>query len=759
MTCLDDLLMMRQLHAVYGEWLLKDCYNQNAWSRLCVSSRSKVKTVSEFREEDDEAEEADECFEDDDDDLVEDENNDGEEDDGEEDDGEEDTDISIVAEADENGENYSVYGMVEDEDEEDDDMCFEDFKKIEGGRSNGNIIYVNHSFVSKDALLSELRLTAVRLRFSFRIYKSTKTLLVTTCPMMRQLHSVYGEWSLKDCRWDFVVDNVKGARIIFWGEGSTHVELLAMTQEDYNLDMSTESVEITYSLPAEMMMAPDTAPIHATNDRQVRNLLEITKTRGVWICVSSRSKVETVSEFREEDDEGDEDDECFEDDDDDLVEDENHDGEEDDGEEDADISIVAEADENDFKKIEGGRSNGKSIYVNQSFVSKDALLSELRLTAVRVRFSFRIYNSTKTLLVTTCPVSGCQWKIRASVKHGTNTFWVTKYVENHKFSVGDRLAQRRHCTPKYVGRLFIDRVGIINGLNPHHITDAMKNMFGMTLDYTTSYIALLYAQTLNGEDYSVYGKVEDEDEEDDDMCFEDFKKIEGGRSNGNSIYVNQSFVSKDALLSELRLTAVRFRFSFRIYKSTKTLLVTTCPVSGCQWKIRASVKHGTNTFWVTKYVEKHTCSVGDRLAQRRHCTPKYVGRLFIDRVGIIDGLNPQHITDAMKNIRGVEYLLAVRPEIADTMTVQPIDGWRFFVKGGKMDCVVDLEHGKCDCGVYAVEKIPCSHAIAAGTSVGTHMLSSGSKTWSGKTEEIKMAILVGAIQDERTQTPEATQGL
>ncbi|KAF3562241.1 hypothetical protein DY000_02017971 [Brassica cretica] len=794
------------------------------------------------------------------------------EDDGEEDDREEDVDISIVAEADENGEDYSVHGKVEDADEEDDDMCFEDFKKIEGGRSNGNSIYVNQSFVSKDALLSELRLTALRFRFSFRIYKSTKTLLVTTCPvsgcqwkvrasvkhgtntfwvtkyvekhtcsagdrlaqrrhctpkyvgrlfidrvgiidglnpqhitdamknmfgmtldyttsyrallyaqtlvrgsaedgsvrvedlpvsslavedlrMMRQLHEVYGEWLLKYCRWDFVVDNVKGVRIFIFGK------------------------------------APDTPPIHVTSDRQVRNLLEITKTHGVWLCVSSRSKVETASEFREEDDEADE---CFEEDDDDLVEDENHDGEEDDGEEDVGISIVAKADENgedynvygkvededeedddmcfvDIKKIEGGRSNGNSIYVNQSFVSKDALLSELRLTAVRFRFSFRIYKSTKTLLVTTCPVSGCQWKVRASVKHGTNTFWVTKYVEKHTCSVGDRLAQRRHCTPKYVGRLFIDRVGIIDGLNPQHITDAMKNMFGMTLDYTTSYRALLYAQTLpfkhtilggllsfevlggwgrlcvlrksshkfkmmrqlhavygewllkdcrwdfvvdnvkgarifflskgsthaellamaqedynldmstksveityslpvemmlapdtppihvtnddddlvedenhdgeesdgeeddgeeddgeeddgeedadisivaeadeNGEDYSVYGKVEDEDEEDDDI--------------------------KDALLSELRLTAVRLRFSFRIYKSTKTLLVTTCPVSGCEWKIKASVKHGTNTFWVTKYVEKHRCSVEDQIAQRRHCTPKYVGRLFIDLV-------------------------------------------------------------------------------------------------------------------------------
>ncbi|KAF3577963.1 hypothetical protein DY000_02031721 [Brassica cretica] len=376
-----------------------------------------------------------------------------------------------------------------------------------------------------------------------------------------------------------------------------------MAQEDYNMDMSTESVEITYSLPAEMMLAPDTPPIH----------------------------VKTVSKFREEDDEADE---CFEDDDDDLVEDENHDGEEDDGEEDVDISIVAEADEKGedysvYGKVEDEDEEDDDI--------KDALLSELRLTVVRLRFSFRIYKSKKTLLVTTCSVSGCEWKIRASVKHGTNTFWVTKYVEKHTCSVGDRITQRRHCTPKYVGKLFIDRVGIIDGLNPQHITDAMKNMFGMKLDYTTSYRALLCAQTLvetvsefreeddeadeadecfedddddlvedenhdgeeddgeendgeeddgeedadisivaeadeNGEDYNVYGNVEGEDEEDDDMCFEDFKKIEGGRSNGNNIYVNQSFVSKDALLSELWLTAVRFRFSFRIYSQRKIFL-------------------------------------------------------------------------------------------------------------------------------------------------------------------------------------------
>ncbi|KAF3568042.1 hypothetical protein DY000_02012489 [Brassica cretica] len=55
------------------------------------------------------------------------------------------------------------------------------------------------------------------------------------------------------------------------------------------------------------------------------------------------------------------------------------------------------------------------------------------------------------------------------------------------------------------------------------------------------------------------------------------------------------------------------------------------------------------------------------------------------------------------------------------MSVQRIDGWRFFVQGGKKVCVVDLEPRKCDCGVCGVEKIPCSHAIAAGSYAGLHI--------------------------------------
>ncbi|KAF3560909.1 hypothetical protein DY000_02015195 [Brassica cretica] len=79
--------------------------------------------------------------------------------------------------------------------------------------------------------------------------------------MMRQLYAVYGEGLLKDGCWNFVVDHFKGARVLF---------------------LSEESVELTYSL---QQMAPDLPHIHVTSDRQVRNLLEITKTHEVCLAV------------------------------------------------------------------------------------------------------------------------------------------------------------------------------------------------------------------------------------------------------------------------------------------------------------------------------------------------------------------------------------------------------------------------------------------------------------------------------------------
>ena len=77
-------------------------------------------------------------------------------------------------------------------------------------------------------------------------------------------------------------------------DGCTHGELVEMAKEDYDLDKKTEMVELTYSLPTVTLeqMGHDTLPMHVTNDRQVRNLIELCKTHIVRLCISSQCQVD-----------------------------------------------------------------------------------------------------------------------------------------------------------------------------------------------------------------------------------------------------------------------------------------------------------------------------------------------------------------------------------------------------------------------------------------------------------------------------------
>ncbi|KAF3578976.1 hypothetical protein DY000_02032044 [Brassica cretica] len=79
-----------------------------------------------------------------------------------------------------------------------------------------------------------------------------------------QIPAVYGEWVAKGSLWEFVVNNRKGGRMFLVPDGCTHGELHEMAQK-------IEKVELTCSLPDVILqqMAPDTPPMHVTNDRQV----------------------------------------------------------------------------------------------------------------------------------------------------------------------------------------------------------------------------------------------------------------------------------------------------------------------------------------------------------------------------------------------------------------------------------------------------------------------------------------------------------
>ena len=76
-------------------------------------------------------------------------------------------------------------------------------------------------------------------------------------------------------------------------DGCTHGELLEMTQEDYDLDKKNREDGANIFLTRCHFTTNDseqanTPLMHVMNDRQVRNLIELSMTHFVRLCVSSQ---------------------------------------------------------------------------------------------------------------------------------------------------------------------------------------------------------------------------------------------------------------------------------------------------------------------------------------------------------------------------------------------------------------------------------------------------------------------------------------
>ncbi|XP_024016346.1 uncharacterized protein LOC112089821 [Eutrema salsugineum] len=645
-----------------------------------------------------------------------------------------------------------------------------------------------------------------------------------------------------------------------------------MALDDYMLDGNTDSVSITYALPDSMLanMAPDTHPMHITNDRQVQSLIGLSKMHAIRLCVSSCKDNDgrtggvdaadgcSVEGGNQNTEEG-EDENVDEYDDDEINEDIKNDSVKEEDSTDSEGQDSEDQDYSQYGKVKDEDSNSdlegegewieepvkapqrgyernwvEKIKVNGSFATKDDLISEIRLTAVMLKFAFRVDKSSRHLFVAKCAVKGCQWRVRAAVKNEAKTFWVTKYVKTHTCLVSDRLAHRKHTTPRYIGKLFIERVGIIDGITAEHIKDSMQTMFQLKIDYTTSYRALMYAQEC------VRGSLED-----GYSRLPSYLRLIAEANPGTITALERDSQNRfKYLFLAFRASIAGFQYLRRVIvvdgchltgKYEGTLLVTTTQDSNFQifplafgivdsendhaweWFFRKlrecftdeyplvivsdrhhSIKKACETVlpWVTcgicyyhlqhnivtKFKGKHLMYLVKRVAyaytvhdfnrymdEIRHIKPDLA--TYLEEAGIQlwsrvhfpgDKYNiktrniAESINSALKrargfpivflleylrakltkwfckrredalslptnHTRGVEYLLAIRSHYADKLTVEGIDGWRFNVKGGSHNCVVDLEIRKCGCGVYDIEKIPCSHVIAVSDAMHMHL--------------------------------------
>ncbi|CAA7052193.1 unnamed protein product [Microthlaspi erraticum] len=689
---------------------------------------------------------------------------------------------------------------------------------------------------------------------------------------MVYIAAVYGKWDRRDKgTWFFEVDDDKGGRLFSLRDGCTYVELVDMAKDDYGVDKNAELLQIGYPLPDIMLqqLPIDSPPTFVTTDRQVQSLIELSRTYVLRLCVSSQQRnhmkddvpvadnVEHDSEWGLSSDDEDwdvhshEDNEAEEEwEDDPIPPNPPTDWSKGDIDEtEADYSVYGRVVDEDVreKKVplddirlkgrcynEGGRFDKHKdavIIVGQRFGDKEELLCMLRLMALVHRFSFHVFKSTPELFVAICNVQGCAWRVRAAVKNEPTAFWVTKYVDTHTCSVVDRIAHRRSCTAKYIGALFMERVGIIEGIVPQHIAISMKVMFGLKLSYTSSYRALKAAQEyVRGTAEEGYanlasylqrikeanpGTITDlvRDGMDRFMyCFVSFRAsivgfqyvrrvivvdgthltgkyggvllVAAGQDGNFQVFPlavavvdaenNESWgwffnKLKSCFTEDFPLVIVSDRhpaianaiesvlpWATRgiCYYHMQNNIIGTYHAKEIMYMVKgAAYAHTVDTYnWYMDQIRAAKPALATYLEgadpslwSRVHCPGE---RYNLKTSNIAESINAmvkkakdfpipfllEFIRERLSHwflkrrenalglttdhSKGVEYLLSIREYYAGFMDVERIDDWHFQVKSTSGYYNVDLELRTCSCGVFDIEKIPCSHVIAAITMAG-----------------------------------------
>ncbi|CAG7888388.1 unnamed protein product [Brassica rapa] len=165
--------------------------------------------------------------------------------------------------------------------------------------------------------------------------------------------------------------------------------------------------------------------------------------------------------------------------------------------------------------------------------------------------------------------------------------------------------------------------------------------------------------------------------------------------------------------------SVRFSLVDVVKRGETNLWYIRCKYNPCKWSVRAEGLSGSTYFIIKKYVADHTCAASSMNNGGRTASAKTIGSLIMHRGKGLAGL----IAKASKAYRVIDFqkrfqAIDRRINKGKTFLVQPVDEYRFLVRGDTIDCLVDLDRRTCSCGKYDLLKIPCRHAIKAGLTVG-----------------------------------------
>uniref|UniRef100_A0A0D3BHH9 SWIM-type domain-containing protein n=1 Tax=Brassica oleracea var. oleracea TaxID=109376 RepID=A0A0D3BHH9_BRAOL len=204
-----------------------------------------------------------------------------------------------------------------------------------------------------------------------------------------------------------------------------------------------------------------------------------------------------------------------------------------------------------------------------------------------------------------------------------------------------------------------------------------------------------------------------------------------------------------------------------------------CKYNPCKWSVQDEGLSGSTYFIIKKYVADHTYAASSMNNGSRTASAKTIGGLIMHRGKGLAGLiakaskayrvidfrsdsklydirttNPaESINSGLRTPReypviplldsiremltrwfferrkqsrkhtkpltiAIEKKIDMRINKGKIFLVQPVNEYRFLVRGDTIDCLVDLDRRTCSCGKYDLLKIPCRHAIKAGLTVG-----------------------------------------
>ncbi|XP_013617676.1 PREDICTED: uncharacterized protein LOC106324212 [Brassica oleracea var. oleracea] len=399
-----------------------------------------------------------------------------------------------------------------------------------------------------------------------------------------------------------------------------------------------------------------------------------------------------------------------------------------------------------------------NIYVGQSFASRAEFVSKLKSVAVEYKFTFSAYKTTKTLYVAKCRVQGCGWKLRASVKHGPKTFW--SFVIYAR--VGERTAEDGYENlPSYLRQIEISNPGTVTCL----VKDGENRFKYLFLSFAASIAGFNYlrrvivvdgthlcgkyegfmlvaaAQDGNFQIFPLaFAIVDVENDESWEWFFTQLRrcvsdqyalvivsdrhgsikkaceKVFPWARRGICYYhlqqnIVQKFKGKHMLYLVKGAAYAHTLFDFNHYMDEIRIinpnLATYLENADVSLWSRVHFQGDRYNIKTSNIAESINSALkpakGFPISFLLEFIREKLGRWFFIRREDALSLTSHHS-------RGIENLLAIREEYADMMNVERIDGWRFVVRGGHRDCVVDLELRRCQCGVFDIEKIPSCYS-------------------------------------------------